>query len=65
MTARATLSGPRDLWTDAALLAEAGADVVVFGPASDGEHQDVEWVDLDSVLACARVLAATAVRYCG
>lgn len=52
-------------WTDAALLAATGADVVVFGPAGGGAHQVEEWVDLDSVTACARILAETARRYCG
>jgi acetylornithine deacetylase len=52
-------------WTDAALIAASGADTVVFGPAGDGAHQDVEWVDLDSVDRCARVLAGTALGYCG
>lgn len=51
-------------WTDAALIAASGADTVVFGPAGDGAHQDVEWVDLDSVDRCARVLAGTALGYC-
>jgi acetylornithine deacetylase len=51
-------------WTDAALIAASGADTVVFGPAGDGAHQDVEWVDLDSVDRCARVLASTALEYC-
>ncbi|MEJ2153289.1 MAG: M20/M25/M40 family metallo-hydrolase [Gemmatimonadota bacterium] len=51
-------------WTDAALIAASGADTVVFGPTGDGAHQDVEWVDLDSVDRCARVLAGTALGYC-
>jgi acetylornithine deacetylase len=51
-------------WTDAALIAASGADTVVFGPAGDGAHQDVEWVDLDSIDRCARVLAGTALGYC-
>jgi acetylornithine deacetylase len=51
-------------WTDAALIRASGADTVVFGPAGDGAHQDVEWVDLDSVDHCARALAGTALGYC-
>ena len=46
-------------WTDAALLAEAGIPTVVFGPAGDGAHADVEWVDLASVERCYDVLLAT------
>jgi acetylornithine deacetylase len=52
-------------WTDAALLAREGVDTVVFGPAGEGAHADVEWVDLDSVVAVAQVLAAAAAEYCG
>lgn len=52
-------------WTDAPLIAASGADTVVFGPAGDGAHQDVEWVDLDSVDRCARAMAHTALGYCG
>lgn len=52
-------------WTDGALLAETGTDVVIFGPAGAGLHQVEEWVELDSVETCARILAATARRYCG
>jgi acetylornithine deacetylase len=51
-------------WMDSAVLAEAGADTVVFGPAGTGAHADEEWVDLDSVMRTARILAGTAVAYC-
>jgi acetylornithine deacetylase len=51
-------------WTDAALLAEAGTETVVFGPVGDGLHTTEEWVDLDSVAALAETLARTAHRYC-
>jgi acetylornithine deacetylase/succinyl-diaminopimelate desuccinylase-like protein len=51
-------------WTDAALLAEAGIPTVVFGPAGDGAHADVEWVDLASVERCYDVLLATARGFC-
>ena len=51
-------------WTDAALLAAAGADTVVLGPKGAGLHTTNEWVDLDSVAQLAEVLAHTARRYC-
>ena len=51
-------------WTDAALLAEAGTETVVLGPVGDGLHTTEEWVDLDSVVALAEILARTARRYC-
>lgn len=52
-------------WMDSAVLAEAGADTVVFGPAGTGAHAAEEWVDLDSVMGTARILADAAVAYCG
>ncbi len=52
-------------WMDSAVLAEAGADTLVFGPGGAGAHATEEWVDLDSVMRAARVLADAAVAYCG
>jgi len=52
-------------WLDSALLASAGIEAVVMGPAGTGAHAAEEWVDLDSVVDLAAVLAETAVRYCG
>jgi len=52
-------------WTDAALLAGAGVPTVLFGPAGDGAHADVEYVDLPSVVACAQVLVNTIEEFCG
>ena len=51
-------------WTDAALLAEAGTETVVLGPVGAGLHTSEEWVDLDSVVDLAGILARTARRYC-
>lgn len=50
-------------WMDAAVFAEAGADTVDYGPAGAGGHAAVEWVDLESVAQCARVLVGSANRY--
>jgi len=36
-------------WMDMALMNEAGIPTVCFGPKGEGEHADVEWVDLASV----------------
>lgn len=52
-------------WMDAAFIAAAGIDTVCFGPAGEGAHADVEWVDLGSVEATALLLARAAVAYCG
>jgi acetylornithine deacetylase len=50
-------------WMDAALFAAAGIPTVNYGPAGAGAHEAVEWVDLDSVVNCARILAETARRF--
>ncbi len=52
-------------WMDAALTQAAGIETVVFGPAGAGAHAAEEWVDVDSMVRCAEVLAETARRYCG
>src|SRR5215207_1192612 len=52
-------------WMDAALVAGAGIPTVVFGPDGGGAHAVEEWVELDSVRACADVLLATARAFCG
>jgi acetylornithine deacetylase len=52
-------------WTDAALLTEAGTPAVLFGPSGAGAHADEEWVDLESVQACAEVYLQTAIEFCG
>ena len=51
-------------WTDAALLAEAGIPVVVFGPAGKGLHSAVEFVDFESVVQCTQILADLAADFC-
>jgi acetylornithine deacetylase len=51
-------------WMDAAILAAAGIPTVVFGPAGEGAHAAVEWVDLESVARCAEVLSAVAAEQC-
>jgi acetylornithine deacetylase len=52
-------------WMDAALLAAAGVETVVIGPAGSGAHAAEEWVDLESVVQLASILAEAAVDYCG
>ncbi len=51
-------------WTDTALLAAAGIPGVVFGPRGCGLHGDEEYVELDSVYACAEVLHRLIARVC-
>ncbi len=51
-------------WMDAALFAAAGIPTANYGPSGAGAHEAVEWVDLDSVVACARILVEAARRFC-
>ncbi|MGH2713586.1 MAG: M20/M25/M40 family metallo-hydrolase, partial [Thermoleophilaceae bacterium] len=51
-------------WADSALLAGAGIPTVVFGPAGEGAHAEVEWVDLASVERCLGVYTAVAADFC-
>jgi acetylornithine deacetylase len=47
-------------WMDSALLAGAGVDTVVVGPAGGGAHALEEWVDAASLVSLAELLVATA-----
>jgi acetylornithine deacetylase len=51
-------------WTDAALLSEAGIPTVVLGPAGEGAHAEVEWVDLASLDRCAEIYLTVAEGFC-
>jgi acetylornithine deacetylase len=51
-------------WMDAALLQEAGVETVVCGATGAGAHADVEWVELESVIQLAQILAEAALDYC-
>jgi acetylornithine deacetylase len=52
-------------WMDAALLQAAGIETVVLGATGAGAHADVEWVDVESVVQLAEILAESALDYCG
>lgn len=43
-------------WMDAAIFAAAGIPSVDYGPDGAGAHEAVEWVDVASLVTCARVL---------
>jgi acetylornithine deacetylase len=51
-------------WMDSALLAAAGVETVVIGPAGAGAHADVEWVDIESVERLSEILVHAATEYC-
>jgi acetylornithine deacetylase/succinyl-diaminopimelate desuccinylase-like protein len=52
-------------WMDAAVFDAAGIPTVDYGPSGAGAHEAVEWVDLKSVVQCARVLARAGRAFCG
>lgn len=52
------------MWTDAALMQQAGIPSVIFGPRGEGKHSLVEWVDVRSVVSSARILVDTALEFC-
>jgi len=51
-------------WMDAAIFGAAGIPTVNIGPGGAGAHEAVEWVDLSSVVTCAKVLVKAAQRFC-
>ena len=51
-------------WTDAALIAGAGIPTVLFGPAGEGAHAAVEWVDLASLDRVRDVVMRVAAEWC-
>ncbi len=58
-------AGGVPFWTDSALLTAAGIPTVVYGPAGEGAHADVEWVDVASAERCRDVYVAVAADLCG
>jgi acetylornithine deacetylase len=52
-------------WMDMALSNAVGIPTVAFGPAGEGAHADVEWVDLASLETCVRVYLRAAELICG
>jgi len=52
-------------WMDMALMNAAGVPTVAFGPEGEGEHADVEWVDVASVEKCVEVYLRVAEVLCG
>jgi acetylornithine deacetylase len=51
-------------WMDMALMNAAGVPTVAFGPSGEGEHADVEWVDIASVQRCVSVYVMAAEQLC-
>ena len=51
-------------WMDMALMNAAGIPTAAFGPSGEGEHADVEWVDVESVRRCVDVYTIAAESLC-
>jgi acetylornithine deacetylase len=51
-------------WMDMALTNGAGIPTVAYGPIGEGEHADVEWVDVASVEKCVEVYLKVAQKLC-
>jgi acetylornithine deacetylase/succinyl-diaminopimelate desuccinylase-like protein len=51
-------------WADSALFAAAGTPTVVYGPAGEGAHAAVEWVDVASAERCTDLYARIAAEFC-
>ncbi len=64
----AAADGPEEIgvayWMDMALMNEAGIPTVCYGPSGEGEHADVEWVDVASVERCVEVYLRAAEMLC-
>jgi acetylornithine deacetylase len=52
-------------WSDSGIFVEAGIPCAIFGPRGAGNHTAGEYVELDSLVACAEILEATARTFCG
>lgn len=50
-------------WEDSAIFGEAGIKTVILGPTGGGIHEDVEWVELESVYKLAEILYRTAINF--
>lgn len=51
-------------WEDSAIIGKAGIDTVIIGPKGGGIHQEVEWVEIQSVIGLSKILLETVRHYC-
>jgi acetylornithine deacetylase len=51
-------------WEDSALIADSGTETVIIGSKGAGIHSQEEWVDIQSVVDLAQILAQSAMSYC-
>ena len=60
---RSAAVGGVSYWCDAALCGAAGLPTVILGPAGEGAHASLEWIDLDTVQQCVDVYTAVAAGF--
>ncbi len=48
-------------WEDSAIFGDAGIETVILGPKGGGIHEDVEWVELESVFELGEIFLNTVV----
>ena len=51
-------------WMDMALMNAEGIPTVAYGPSGEGEHADVEWVDVATAESCVSVYVKAAEELC-
>jgi acetylornithine deacetylase len=51
-------------WTDAAFHSKIGSDTVLIGPTGHGLHSTEEWVEVESVIKLADILANVIIDFC-
>ncbi|MGI8572250.1 MAG: M20/M25/M40 family metallo-hydrolase [Solirubrobacteraceae bacterium] len=51
-------------WSDSGILADAGIPCAIFGPSGAGNHTAGEYVDVDSLTACADIIETSAREFC-
>ncbi len=51
-------------WEDSAIFGEAGMETMILGAKGGGIHEDIEWVEIGSVIELAEILYRTTLDYC-
>ncbi len=60
------LSCPRagmSAWPEAGILNQSGIPSVIIGPSGSRGHEDDEWVELDSVIDCSRLIYHSIINF--
>ena len=52
-------------WMDSAIMTAAGIPTVIIGPGGEGFHAATEYVDFESVITLAKIVAETIIGFCG